>query len=205
MQVKVSGKQVDIGTAFQEYAEQLMADLVEKYFDQGLDATVTVSRAHQGLKVDISVHASRSVQVQSQGEGNTAHLAFDAALARIAKRLRRYKRRLKDHNRREKSEAKQNVLNAQRYVIEASETIADAAEDDELLGDNPAVVAEMSTEISTLSVSDAVMRLDLSDSPVLMFRNAVNGSLNVVYRRQDGNIGWIDPQTGTDAADAATS
>lgn len=204
MQVTVSGKQVDIGTAFQEYAEQLMADLVEKYFDQGLDATVTVSRGHQGLRVDISVHASRSVTVQSQGEAETAHLAFDAALARIAKRLRRYKRRLKDHNRREKSEAKQNVLNAQRYVIESSETAPEEAGDDEVLGDNPVVVAEMSTEISTLAVSDAVMRLDLADSPVLMFRNAANGSLNVVYRRQDGNIGWIEPQAGDDTADAAT-
>lgn len=197
MQITVSGKQVDVGEAFQGYAEEQLGDLIDKYLNHALDASVTLSRAGQGLRIDISVHAGRGVLVQSHGEAETAHPAFDAALGRIAKRLRRYKRRLKDHRRREKSEAKENALNVQRYIIAAREAETDE-EPPEDLGDNPAVIAEMTKEIETMSVSEAVMRLDLADRAAVMFRNAGNGNLNVVYRRRDGNIGWIDPQTDSD-------
>ncbi len=200
MQVTVSGKQVDVGEAFQGYAEEHLNDIVSKYFDHGIESSVTVSRARVGLRVDITVHAGRGVVVQAHGEADAAHPAFEMALDRIAKRLRRYKRRLKDHNRKERSDAKQNGLAAQRYIIASADT-APADEDDGDaggLGENPAVIAEMTTEIESLSVAEAVMRMDLADRSAMMFRNAGNGRLNVVYRRRDGNIGWIDP-----AGDAA--
>jgi hypothetical protein len=142
------------------------------------------------------VHPGRGIVVRSQGEADAAHPAFDLALERIAKRLRRYKRRLRDHNRKEKSEAKQNPLNAQRYVIEQPAD-EEAPETETLEGaDNPVVIAETTTELETLTVSEAVMPLDLADRAALVFRNAGNGRMNVVYRRRDGNIGWVDPETG---------
>jgi ribosomal subunit interface protein len=193
MQVTVSGKQVDIGEAFQAYAEDHLVDLVGKYLEHAVDSTVTLSRAGHGMRADISVHAGRGVTVQAHGEANEAHPAFDAALERIAKRLRRYKRRIKDHRRKEKATAKEDAVNVQRYIIAAEDTGAD----DELgeAGDNPAVIAENTREIDIISVSEAVMRLELSERAAIVFTNAGNGNLNVVYRRRDGNIGWIDPQS----------
>jgi len=198
MKVTVSGKQVDIGGAFPEYAEDRLEEVVDKYFDSGLDSSVTVSRAGSGLRIDITVHPGRGIIVQSHGDAETAHLAFDIALEKIAKRLRRHKRRLRDHHRKEKSEAKQNPVNMQRYVIAQPEDpgTADDGDDDGLPEgeDNPVVIAETTSEMDTLSVSEAVMRLDLSERSALVFLNAGNGRTNVIYRRRDGNIGWVDPE-----------
>lgn len=203
MQVTVSGKQVDIGEAFSTHAENHLDEVVNKYFDSGIDSTVTVSRAGSGLRVDITVHPGRGIIVQSHGEGATAHAAFDLALERIAKRLRRYKRRLRDHNRKEKSEAKQNPRNAQRYIIAPPAEEDDDNDQDSGIaeeGDNPIIIAETTSELESLSVSEAVMRLDLSDRSAMVFLNAGNGRVNVVYQRRDGNIGWVDPETGGESA-----
>ena len=191
MQVTVSGKQIEIGAAFQGYAEGHLETVVGKYFDRGIDAAVTVSRAGQGMRVDIKVHAGRGFVIQSHGEAEQTQQAFDIALERAGKRLRRYKRRLKGHHRKERAQAKLAPLNVQRYVIAPPDE-----DDDESANQDAgaAVIAEVTREIETLSVGDAVMRLDLADRAALMFRNAANGQLNVVYRRRDGNIGWIDPQ-----------
>ena len=191
MQVTVSGKQIEIGAAFQGYAEGHLETVVGKYFDRGIDAAVTVSRAGQGMRVDIKVHAGRGFAIQSHGEAEQTQQAFDIALERAGKRLRRYKRRLKGHHRKERAQAKLAPLNVQRYVIAPPDE-----DDDESANQDAgaAVIAEVTREIETLSVGDAVMRLDLADRAALMFRNAANGQLNVVYRRRDGNIGWIDPQ-----------
>ena len=206
MKVTVSGKQVEIGDAFPAYAESHLDAVVEKYFDRSIDSNVTVSRAGSGLRIDISVHPGRGILVQSHGEGATAHAAFDLALERITKRLRRYKRRLRDHNRKEKSEAKRNPRNAQKYVI-APPADEEGAEQDSgqgsgltELGDNPVIIAETTAELETLSVSEAVMRLDLSDRSAMVFLNAGNVRVNVVYLRRDGNIGWIDPETDETSA-----
>ena len=191
MQVTVSGKQIEIGAAFQGYAEGHLEAVVGKYFDRGIDAAVTVSRAGQSMRVDIKVHAGRGFVIQSHGEAEQTQQAFDIALERAGKRLRRYKRRLKGHHRKERAQAKLAPLNVQRYVIAPPDE-----DDDESANQDAgaAVIAEVTREIETLSVGDAVMRLDLADRAALMFRNAANGQLNVVYRRRDGNIGWIDPQ-----------
>ena len=193
MQVTVSGKQIDVGAAFQGYAEGHLETVVGKYFDRGIDAAVTISRAGQGMRVDIKVHAGRGFVIQSHGEAEQTQQAFDIALERAGKRLRRYKRRLKGHHRKERAQAKLAPLNVQRYIIAPPDDDADDAESEKQDGGS-AVIAEVTKEIDTLSVGDAVMRLDLADRSALMFRNAANGRLNVVYRRRDGNIGWIDPQ-----------
>ena len=132
--------------------------------------------------------------MQSHGESDRAEQSLDIALERIGKRLRRYKRRLKGHHRKERAQAKLDPLSAQRYILASPlEDTSEGEEEVEGDDDNPVVIAEASREIRTLSVSDAVMHLDLSDRAVVIFRNAGNGQINVVYRRRDGNIGWIDP------------
>ena len=204
MEVIVSGKQVDVGNAFPAYAESRLEVVVAKYFDGGIASNITVSRAGRALRIDISVHPGRGIVVQSRGEGATAHAAFDSALEHIAKRLRRYKRRLRNHHRKEKSEEKQNPRNAQQYVIAPQLEEEDGELDTGLieLGDNPVIIAETTAELETLSVSEAVMRLDLSDRSAMVFLNIGNGRANVVYLRRDGNIGWLDPDPDTNGMTA---
>lgn len=193
MEISVSGKHVDVGDAFREHAEDLLTESVTKYFDQAIDAHVTVSREGGLMHVDISVHPGpRGLVVQGRGESGEVYPAFETALERIRKQLRRYKRRLVDANRRRGMN--EDVLSAQQYVIQG-----EAGEDEIEEDAQPIIVAEMQTDIATLSVSEAVMRMDLADLPVLMFRNTKTNALSVVYHRKDGNIGWIDPvPSGTD-------
>ncbi len=137
------------------------------------------------FRVDISVHAGRGMLMQGRGDADEAYAAFDGALGRIAKRLRRYKRRLCNHH---KARGAEETLAAQQYIIAAE------SEDEEVPEEaQPAIIAEMAHEIATLTVGEAVMRMDLADAPVMMFRTRGHGGLNVIYRRDDGNVGWIDP------------
>ena len=188
MEISVSGKHVDVGESFRTYAEDQLTDSVKKYFEQAIDAHVTVSREGSAMHVDISVHPGpRGLVVQGRGQAAEAYPAFDTALERIAKQLRRYKRRLVDDHRR-RAANEDDLLPAQQYVIQSDDS------EDEIQSDaQPVIVAEMQTDIATLSVSEAVMRMDLADLPVLMFRNSKTNTLSVVYHRRDGNIGWIDP------------
>lgn len=185
MDIAVKGKNLDVGDALREYVEDGLGAAVTKYFSRAHDAVVTVSREAHRFRVDISVHPTRGMLVQGHASMEDAYVAFDSALERITKQVRRYKRRISNHHVRNSTE---EALLAQQYVL------APESEDEELPADaQPAVVAELVTEIATLSVSEAVMQMDLADLPALMFRNRSNGGLNVVYRRNDGNIGWIDP------------
>ncbi|MBK8174937.1 MAG: ribosome-associated translation inhibitor RaiA [Rhodospirillales bacterium] len=187
MELLVKGKSLDVGEALRGYVEEHMGAAVSKYFAKAHDALVTISREKHLFHVDISVHPMRGLLVQGHCAAEDVYAAFDAALERIAKQLRRYKRRLNDHHKRRSADDAE-ILPAQQYII-AAETV-----DDELPVDGqPAIIAELPTEIATLSVGEAVMRMDLGDLPALMFRNTASGTLNVVYRRSDGNIGWIDP------------
>jgi len=186
MQITVSGKQVELSDALRTRVSDHLDVIAGKYFDHALEANVTFSRARSFFTCDINVHAGRGLTLRGEGEAADAHAAFDDAAEHIAKRLRRYRRRVNEHARdtanRERPEA------ARQYILRQ--------EDEPQRGNGEAhatVVAEQATEISLLSVSEAVMRMDLADQPVLMFRNTTTGELNVVYRRSDGNIGWIDP------------
>ncbi len=193
MQITVKGKQMDVGDALRSHAERRLTDSVAKYFDQAIEASAVLSREAHEFRADISVHVGRGILVQGHSVGDTGYVAFDTALEHIAKRLRRYKRRLRDHHRKaNRADAVERVM-AQQYVLsEAVEVEAPEAEEVEV--SPPMVIAEMTTEIAVLTVEEAVMRMELADQPAVMFNNAAHGGLNVVYRRADGNFGWIDPQ-----------
>jgi hypothetical protein len=146
---------------------------------------VIISREAHLFRSDISVHPIAGLLVQGQGTAEDPHAAFDASLERVAKQIRRYKRRISNHHQRGVSD---ETTPAQQYIL-----AAENAEEELPAEAQPAIIAELPTEIATLTVGEAVMRLDLADAPAMMFRNRAHGTLNVVYRRSDGNIGWIDP------------
>lgn len=203
MQIKVTGKNLDVGDALRQHVETNIEGVVTKYFDHAIDANVTLSRQNHFYRVDISAHIGRGIDIQSHAEGNDPYGALEGALEKLEKRLRRNKRRLRDHH---KNRNDMPELAAGAYYVIAAETDEEPADDDNAPeGGHPVVVAEMTTQIATLSVSEAVMRLDLTDAPVLMFRNPVHEGVNVVYRRRDGNIGWIDPQMGDQGVARAAS
>lgn len=188
MQLQVRGKQIDVGDALRGHVEERLDGAVGKYFTQAVDANVVFSREAHLFRADIQVHAGKNIFVQSNGEAEDPYVAFDLATDKIAKRLRRYKRRLTDHHKRTSNEP---PLEAHAFVLQGEP--ADAGED-HTAPEEPVVVAELTEPVETLTVSDAVMRLDLGDLPALMFRNAAHGGLNMIYRRPDGNVGWVDPR-----------
>jgi ribosomal subunit interface protein len=191
MQITVSGKQVELSDALRTRVSDHLDLISNKYFDHALEAHVTFSRARSFFTCDINVHAGRGLTLRGEGEAADANSAFDDAAEHIAKRLRRYRRRVNEHARdtanRERPEA------ARQYILRQEDNAAPPANGGAETGAYATVIAEQVTEISLLSVGEAVMRMDLADQPVLMFRNSATGELNVVYRRSDGNVGWIDP------------
>lgn len=192
MQLSVQGKQIDVGTALTTHVEEKLNDLNNKYFNRAIDATVQFSREGHGFfKAHISIRVGKNILIMGDAIESDIYLAFDMAAAKVAKQLRRYKNRLRNHHRKLEETPETEIMKAQNYVIATQEHHEEAEEpaDDE----NPIVIAEMTDHIETLSVSDAVMRMDLVHSTALLFRNAKHGGLNLVYRRNDGNIGWVDP------------
>ncbi|PTW62661.1 ribosomal subunit interface protein [Breoghania corrubedonensis] len=185
MTLRISGKNVDVGDSMRTHAEERIDDALSKYFDGGYDATVTVGREGSGYRSECKIRLDTGIVLQASGESQDPRASFDQAAERIAKRLRRYKRKLKDHS---SDGAVREVMEATSYVLASTE------EEEEIEANyNPVIIAETPSRVRTLTVGMAVMELDLSEAPVVMFRNAGNGGLNVVYRRKDGNIGWIDP------------
>lgn len=185
MQITVKGKNLDVGDALRTHAETQLSDAVGKYFDRAIEAAVILSKEGSGFHAEISVHPMRGVIVHGRGANNDPYLAFDKAAERIAKQLRRYHRRLTSHH---DDMLAQESFRAQHFVVQAEPESEELPEKGE-----PTIIAELATEIPTLTVSEAVMRLDLADAQVQMFHDRGSGRLNVVYRRDDGNIGWIDP------------
>jgi len=199
MQLTVSGKQVNLSDALQVHVAKHLDTITAKYFDQALEAQVTFSKARSFFTCDINVHAGRGVTVRGEGEAGDAHAAFDDAAEHIARRLRRYRRRVNDHGR---DAAAPPAEAGRQYILRDDDILPSTpragnghaasieAESDTL---HATIIAEADTVIETLSVRDAVMRLDLAYQQLMMFRNKKSGQLNVVYRRADGHIGWIDP------------
>lgn len=190
MQITVSGKQVELSDALRTRVAQALGTITGKYFDHALEAHVTFGRARSFFTCDINVHAGTGLMLRGEGEAADANAAFDDAAEHIAKRLRRYRRRVNDHAR--DQAPRDRPQSARQYTLRQEEDDA-PAEGEVRAATYATVVAEVPTEIAVLTVSDAVMRMDLADQPVLMFRNSATRVLNVVYRRSDGNIGWIDP------------
>ena len=198
MHITVAGKQVDTGDALRTHVREGLSTIARKYFDHALEANVTFRRDRAFFACDINLKAGRNLFMRGEGEGPDAHRAFEVAAEHVAKRLRRYRRRVNDHAR-SLAEPSDGAETATQYVLQPGEEEGEeeaAGLDGRATGDGKdrhgAIVAEQPTEIVRLSVSEAVMRLDLTQQPVLMFRNSGSGALNVVYKRPDGCIGWID-------------
>ncbi|MTH76773.1 ribosome hibernation-promoting factor, HPF/YfiA family [Paracoccus aestuariivivens] len=188
MRYQISGKQIDVGDALSTHVKTELGEVMEKYSQRPTDATVIFSRnAHEFIS-DAVVHLSTGLTVQAKGASTEIYAAFDQCKERMDKQLRRYKRRLKDHH---KDRVEPVAFEqAGMYVLAADE------DDWESQGGElqPMIIAEMETRVPTVSVGEAVMQMELGGSPLLVFRNEKHGGVNVVYRRDDGNVGWIDPR-----------
>lgn len=194
MRVQVSGKHVDVGDALRARISDDLTGSIGRYFERGGDAEVLVGRDGHGFKVDCTVTLASGQHLQSHGLGGDAHSAFGAALAKIETRIRRYKRKLKSHSVAATAKAAET---AALYVLRAPDGVdADDGWDAEEGHGAPSamIIAETQAALDTMTVSMAVMQLDLTESQTIVFRNAAHGGLSVVYRRPDGNIGWIDPE-----------
>ncbi len=185
MEISVFGKQIDIGEALRAHIELSLTGGVAKYFDHPGQAQVTFSHEGAGFRCDCSVHFDAGILLQSTGEASDIYASFEAAAVRMEKRVRRYKRRLKNH-RSERPSPEENMT-APTYVIAAEQETEDEPEINQ-----PVIIAETTTEVKTLTVGEAVMQMDLAEAPALVFRSSAHGNINVVYRRADGNIGWVD-------------
>lgn len=189
MRVQVNGKQIDVGDSLRAHVNERILEVVGKYSERPVEAIVTFSKDGHEFVADTSIHLSTGLTAQAKGRANDIYGSFDGSAERIEKQLRRYKRRLKDHH--HKREIPVEGFEAPSYIIESGSEQADAVEPDSL---QPIIIAEMSTKIQSLSVGEAVMQMELAHAPLLVFRNDANGGVNVVYKREDGNIGWIDPR-----------
>lgn len=192
MQVQVTGKHVDVGEALRTRVTDELTTSIAKFFDRGGGADVVVSREGGAFKVDCAVTLASGQQLTTHGVGGDAHTAFDAALEKMSRRIRRYKHRLRDHH--PQALAKQ-AESAAYFVIRQpdEEEIEEEVAPDHALPE-PIIIAETERPVRTMTVSMAVMDMDLSGAQTIVFRNAAHGGLSVVYRRPDGNIGWIDPE-----------
>ncbi len=200
MQVQIAGKKLEVGAALQERIAFGLESRVSKYFNRTGEAFVTVSKPGWGFTVDCSIHLPSGVTLQAHGEGDDGYQAFEMALDKIEKRVRRYKNRLRDHRVSPNGAAEmvsERIILTRDETDEPDEAPGAEAGLEGSAGDSPAIVAESDMAIRTMTVSMAVMQLELADSPAVMFRNAAHGRLNMVYRRPDGNVGWVDP--GKDA------
>ena len=187
MQYQISGHQIDVGAALSTHVEGELGSVVAKYAQRPTDANVVFSRSAHEYVCECTVHLSTGLTAQAKAHATEIYAAFDGCCEKMDKQLRRYKRRLKDHHR-DRAEPVE-LFGASSYIL-ASEEMAEEAEPETL---QPIIVAEMETKIPSLSVGEAVMQMELAGAPVLVFRNEGKDGLNVVYRRDDGNIGWIDP------------
>lgn len=184
MQTQITGKKIEISEALRRQAEDKVREVCQKYDLSPLECSLTFSKDGPMIKSDLEMHLGRGVYVRAHEETNDAYLSLEQAIETFEKRLRRYKKKLVDHNK--KRDVAYEKMAGFQYVINAQN-------EQEAEGDHPLVIAEMKTEIPTLTVSEAVMHLDLSDAQTLLFNNVAHDQMNVVYRRSDGNIGWIAP------------
>lgn len=186
MEIRVSGHQIETGAALQEHATDRLSSITEKYFERAISSHVTFGKAHGNmLRCDIVTHAMQGLVIKAQAEASDAHQALDLAAGKIDKQLRRYKRRIQDRHEQVAYAAKQEEAAYTIFALDESE--------EEVVADAPPVIAETSVSVPDVSVADAVMLLDLQDTPALFFKNAGTGRHNMVYRRSDGLIGWVEP------------
>jgi len=187
MSFRISGKKLDVGEALRGRINDRIAEAMTKYFDGGYSGHLTLARDGFGFRSECAIHLDSKITLHAEGLAPDAYASADQAALRIEKRLRRYHRRLKEH-RPERFDDRASI-DAAKYVIAAPERDNET----EIDGFTPVIIAESTTKLKKLSVSDAVNELDMTGAPVLVFRHAAHGGINVVYRRADGHFGWIDP------------
>jgi len=192
MNINVTGRKMNVGDALTTHVEGRLSSVADKYFNRTIDANATFAMEGHNYRTDISFHAGQGINLQSRGEAEDPYAAFEMAAEKVEKQLRRYKRRLKNHHKIPAREIEMELASHVTFAPEeeTNDTVTDGAFDNQ-----PIIIAENSTEIPKVSVGDAVMLMDLASANAFMFRNAKNQTLEVVYRRSDGNIGWISPNT----------
>lgn len=188
MRYQISGKQIDIGEALQTHVKAELGEVVDKYAQRPTDAVVVFSREGHEQVCEAVIHLSTGLTAQAKGHAHEIYAAFESCREKMDKQLRRYKRRLRDHHRDRTSPVEFDASPA--YILAASEDPEDA----EPASLAPVVIAEMETKIPSITVGEAVMQMELAGQKMIVFRNEGHGGVNVVYRRDDGNIGWIDPR-----------
>ena len=189
MNIQINGKQIDVGESLRSYVEKKTTEMTSKYSSLATDIITTFSKDRYEYLCDISIHISTGMTAQSKGRATDIYDSFESSLEKIAKQLRRYKRRLKNHH----SERKKPIefVTANSYVISTRDEETDSYERESL---KPLIIAEMQTKIPILSVGEAVMQMELTGSNLLIFRNSLHKKINVVHLRDDGHVGWVDPE-----------
>lgn len=188
MRYQISGKQIDIGEALQTHVKAELGEVIEKYAQRPTEAVVVFSRVAHELNCEATIHLSTGLTAQAKGHAPEIYAAFESCREKMDKQLRRHKRRLRDHHRDRTSPVEFDM--SPDYILAASDDLEE--EDAESL--QPVVIAEMETKVPSITVGEAVLQMELSGQKMLVFRNEGHGGVNVVYRRDDGNIGWIDPR-----------
>lgn len=191
MTIKVTGRNIDLGESLRNHALSRVEIALDKYAGRSVSGQISVEKNHDEFVTLCAIHLESGLDMQASGSGIDAYASVDAAMERLEKRLRRYKRRLKSHGQGVDNAAVLSESAGIDYVLDA-EQVAGSASDEDGPG-APVVIAETPARVRAMSVSDAVMQMDLAEQSFLVFRNAAHGAVNVVYRRPDGNIGWIDP------------
>jgi ribosomal subunit interface protein len=201
MTLRVSGKSISVGEALRGRVSERTDEVLRKYFDGNYSGHITLSKDGFGFRTDCALHLDSGITLEADSNAADAYASADQALAQIEKRLRRYKSRLKDRSARKSHAAAVAIvemsaptLDAPSYVIEAP---ASDGEEDEVDGYNAVIIAEATTSLKRLSVSEAVMELDLTGAACMVFQHGGSGRVNIIYRRPDGNVGWVDPPAVT--------
>ncbi len=196
MQVIVSGQGMSVGQSLQEYAKEKLAKHVTKYFEQIMSAQVMFHKHSVFFKANIIINdgMGKHLLIKGEADSDDAYTSFDLALVKVEKQLRRYKNRIKNHHKTKASHLMSDALVGTKYIIAPfSEALdQDADYDEEASVDNPIIIAEKPANIEKLTVAEAVMKMDLSALPALVFINQNNNCINIVYHRADGNISWVD-------------
>jgi ribosomal subunit interface protein len=189
MTLRISGKSISVGDALRGRVSERTEEVLRKYFDGNYSGHITLSKDGFGFRTDCALHLDSGITLEADSNAADAYASADQALLMIEKRLRRYKSRLKDRSARKAHAASEALagMDAPSYVIEAP------AEGDEVTAYSPVIIAEATTSLKRLSVSEAVMELDLTGAACLVFQHGLSGRVNIIYRRPDGNVGWIDP------------
>src|SRR6201994_1763577 len=198
MTLRISGKSISVGEALRGRVNERTEEVLRKYFDGNYSGHITLSKDGFGFRTDCALHLDSGITLEAESNAADAYASADAALLMIEKRLRRYKSRLKDRSARKAHAAAAALSELDGVVVDAASYVIEApAEDDELTGYNPVIIAEATTSLKRLSVSEAVMELDLTGAACLVFHHGSSGRVNVIYRRADGNVGWVDPPAVT--------